>query len=205
MIPAEHITGLVLAGGRGSRMGGVDKGLQNHLGIPLALHAMQRLSPQVGAVMISANRHLDTYASFGAPVWPDAMADHRGPLAGFLAGLEHCTTPYLVTVPCDTPNFPTDLVARLAAGLIAQSAQSAVAAAREGDRMQVQPVFCLMASGLKDSLLEFIASGQRQVERWVALHRCATVVFDDAAAFANANTAQELQRLQTPTAPPCRP
>ncbi len=205
MIPAEHITGLVLAGGRGSRMGGVDKGLQNHLGIPLALHAMQRLSPQVGAVMISANRHLDTYASFGVPVWPDAMADHPGPLAGFLAGLEHCTTPYLVTVPCDTPNFPTDLVARLAAGLIAQSAQSAVAAAREGDRMQVQPVFCLMASGLKDSLLEFIASGQRQVERWTALHRCATVVFDDAAAFANANTAQELQRLQTPTAPPCRP
>ena len=205
MIPAEHITGLVLAGGRGSRMGGVDKGLQNHLGIPLALHAVQRLSPQVGAVMISANRHLDAYASFGVPVWPDAMADHPGPLAGFLAGLEHCTTPYLVTVSCDTPNFPTDLVARLAAGLIAQSAQSAVAAAREGDRMQVQPVFCLMASGLKDSLLEFIASGQRQVERWVALHRCATVAFDDAAAFANANTAQELQRLQTPTAPPCRP
>ncbi len=205
MIPIEHITGLVLAGGRGSRMGGVDKGLQNHLGIPLALHAMQRLSPQVGAVMVSANRHLHTYASFGVPVWPDAMADHPGPLAGFLAGLEHCTTPYLVTVPCDTPNFPTDLVARLAAGLIAQSAQSAVAAAREGDRMQVQPVFCLMASGLKDSLLEFIASGQRQVERWTALHRCATEVFDDAAAFANANTAQELQRLQTPLTPPCQP
>ena len=205
MIPAEHITGLVLAGGRGSRMGGVDKGLQNHLGIPLALHAMQRLSPQVGAVMISANRHLDAYESFGVPVWPDAIPDHPGPLAGFLAGLEHCTTPYLVTVPCDTPNFPTDLVARLAAELIAQDAQLAMAATRDGDGVQAQPVFCLMASGLKDSLLEFIASGQRQVERWVALHRCATVVFDDAAAFANANTAQELQRLQTPTAPPCRP
>ena len=205
MIPAEHITGLVLAGGRGSRMGGVDKGLQNHLGIPLALHAMQRLSPQVGAVMISANRHLDTYASFGVPVWPDAMADHPGPLAGFLAGLEHCTTPYLVTVPCDTPNFPTDLVARLAAGLISQDAQIAIAATREAEGVQLQPVFCLMASGLKDSLTEFIASGQRHVERWTALHRCATVVFDDAAAFANANTAQELQRLQTPTAPPCRP
>ena len=205
MIPAEHITGLVLAGGRGSRMGGVDKGLQNHLGIPLALHAMQRLSPQVGAVMISANRHLDTYASFGVPVWPDAMADYPGPLAGFLAGLEHCTTPYLVTVPCDTPNFPTDLVARLAAGLISQDAQIAIAATREAEGVQLQPVFCLMASGLKDSLTEFIASGQRHVERWTALHRCATVVFDDAAAFANANTAQELQRLQTPTAPPCRP
>ena len=202
MIPAEHITGLVLAGGRGSRMGGVDKGLQNHLGIPLALHAMQRLSPQVGAVMISANRHLDTYASFGVPVWPDAMADHRGPLAGFLAGLAHCDTPYLVTVPCDTPNFPTDLVARLAAGLISQDAQIAIAATREAEGVQLQPVFCLMASGLKDSLTEFIASGQRKVERWTALHRCATVVFDDAAAFANANTSEELQGLQTATPNP---
>ena len=205
MIPIEHITGLVLAGGRGSRMGGVDKGLQNHLGIPLALHAMQRLSPQVGAVMVSANRHLHTYASFGVPVWADAIPDHPGPLAGFLAGLEHCSTPYLVTVPCDTPNFPTDLVARLVAELIAQDAQIAVAATRDGDGAQAQPVFCLMACSLKGSLSDFIASGQRQVERWTALHRCATVVFDDAAAFANANTAQELQRLQTPSTPPCQP
>ncbi len=197
MIPTEHITGLILAGGRGSRMGGVDKGLQNHWGIPLALHAMQRLSPQVGTVMISANRHLDTYASLGVPVWPDAMPDYAGPLAGVLAGLEHCDTPYLVTVPCDTPNFPTDLVARLAVGLIAKDTQIAMAATRDGDGAQAQPVFCLMTCSLKDSLIEFIASGQRQVERWTALHRCATVLFDDVAAFANANTAQELHQLQT--------
>ena len=201
----KHITGLVLAGGRGSRMGGVDKGLQNHRGLPLALRAIQRLSPQVGTVMISANRQVDTYASFGVPVWADAIPDHPGPLAGFLAGLEHCETPYLVTVPCDTPNFPTDLVARLAAGLITQDAQIAMATTRDGDGAQAQPVFCLMTCRLKDSLLEFIASGQRQVERWAALHRCATVVFDDAAAFANANTAQELQRLQTSATPLCRP
>ena len=105
MIPIGHITGVVLAGGRGSRMGGIDKGLQGHLGIPLALHAVQRLSPQVGAVMVSANRHLETYASFGVPVWPDAMADHPGPLAGFLVGLEHCNTPYLVTVPATHRTF----------------------------------------------------------------------------------------------------
>lgn len=202
MRPAEHITGLVLAGGRGSRMGGVDKGLQSHLGVPLALHAIRRLSPQVGTVIVSANRHLDTYASFGVPVWPDAMEDHPGPLAGFLAGLEHCRTPYLVTVPCDTPNFPTDLVARLAQGLMAHGAQMAIAATRESEGVQVQPVFCLMASGLKDSLLKFIASGQRSVERWAALHCCATVLFDDEAAFTNANTAQELQRLQTPAITP---
>ena len=159
---------------------------------------MQRLLPQVGTVMISANRHLDAYASFGVPVWPDATADHPGPLAGFLAGLERCNTPYLVTVPCDTPNFPTDLVARLAAGLIAQDVQVAVAATREAGGVQIQPVFCLLASGLKGSLIEFMASGQRQVERWAALHRCATVVFDDTTAFTNANTTQELQRLQDP-------
>ena len=105
-IDRQQITGLVLAGGRGSRMGGVDKGLQNHQGVPLALHALLRLQPQVGEVMINANRNLGAYESMGVPVWPDAQADFPGPLAGVLAGLERCETPYLVTVPCDTPNFP---------------------------------------------------------------------------------------------------
>ncbi len=204
MIPTEKITGLVLAGGRGSRMGGVDKGLQNHLGIPLALHSMRRLSPQVGAMMINANRHLDAYESFDVPVWPDALADYPGPLAGFLAGLEHCDTPYLVTVPCDTPNFPTDLVARLAAELVAHDARIAMAATRGADgSVQVQPVFCLMEYSLMESLVEFTRSGQRKIDRWTALHRCVEVVFDNEAAFANANTLQELQQLQMPT--PNRP
>lgn len=205
MIERDQITGLVLAGGRGSRMGGVDKGLQNHLGLPLTLHAMQRLQPQVGALMISANRHLDTYASFGVPVWPDAMADHPGPLAGFLAGLAHCKTPYLLTVPCDAPNFPTDLATRLAAELAAQGAQMAIAATREAGGVQVQPVFCLMDASLKDSLTAFMHGGQRKVERWTAAHRCATVVFDDMAAFANANTAQELHQLQAAAIHPRQP
>lgn len=202
VIAREHITGIILAGGRGRRMGGIDKGLQSHLGTPLTLHALQRLRPQVGALMISANRHLDAYASFGVPVWTDAMADHPGPLAGFLAGLEHCKTPYLLTAPCDAPNFPTDLATRLAAELTAQGAQVAIAATREPHGVRVQPVFCLMNANLKDGLIEFIANGERQVERWTALHRCATVVFDDMAAFANANTAQDLQRLQTVAMPP---
>lgn len=198
MIAREHLTGIVLAGGRGSRMGGVDKGLQNHRGVPLALHAMQRLAPQVGQVMISANRHQDAYAAFGVPVWPDAVADHPGPLAGFLVGLAHCTTPYLLTVPCDAPNFPTDLAARLAAGVTAQGAQLAIAATREADGVQVQPVFCLMHATLADSLTDFMRNGQRKVERWAATQCCATVVFDDAAAFANINTVQELQQWQAP-------
>ena len=113
MIEASDITGVILAGGRGSRMGGVDKGLQNFNGMPMALHALMRLAPQVGEVMINANRNLGAYDAMGVPVWPDALPDYPGPLAGFLTGLERCETPYLVTVPCDSPLFPTDLVARL--------------------------------------------------------------------------------------------
>ena len=195
-IPVEQITGLILAGGRGSRMGGVDKGLQNHLGMPLAMQALLRLQPQVGALMINANRNLAAYESMGVPVWPDALADYPGPLAGFLAGLERCETPYLVTVPCDTPNFPVDLVERLAAALVAEDAEIAMAATREDGQLQVQPVFCLMAATLMESLVAFTQGGQRKIDRWTGQHRCATVVFDDADAFFNANTLDELQRLQ---------
>ena len=195
-IPVEQITGLILAGGRGSRMGGVDKGLQTHLGLPLAMQALLRLQPQVGALMINANRNLAAYESMGVPVWPDALADYPGPLAGFLAGLERCETAYLVTVPCDTPNFPTDLVERLAAALVAEDAQIAMAATREDGQLQVQPVFCLMAATLMESLVAFTQAGQRKIDRWTGQHRCATVVFDDADAFANANTPDELRRLQ---------
>src|ERR1700761_8879843 len=116
-IHQQKITGLVLAGGRGSRMGGVDKGLQLHLGTPLALHALNRLRPQVAGLMLNANRNLEVYEAMGAPVWPDEPADFAGPLAGMLAGLSHCPTPYLATVPCDSPDFPLDLVARLMQGL----------------------------------------------------------------------------------------
>lgn len=195
-IDPQDITGLILAGGRGSRMGGVDKGLQNHQGTALAMHAMLRLQPQVGHLMINANRNLGAYDSMGVPVWPDAIADYPGPLAGFLAGLEHCETPWLVTVPCDTPNFPADLVARLAQALVAEDAQIAMAATMEEGRVQVQPVFCLMAASLMESLVAFTQGGQRKIDMWTGQHRCATVVFDDADAFFNANTLEELQRLQ---------
>ena len=195
-IPVHDITGLILAGGRGSRMGGADKGLQNHLGLPLAMHAMLKLAPQVGSVMINANRNLGAYESFGVPVWPDPQADYAGPLSGFLAGLEHCETPYLVTVPCDTPNFPTDLVARLAQALHAEDADIAMAATQDAAGVQVQPVFCLMKASLLESLVRFTQSGQRKIDRWTAGHRCCTVVFDDASAFFNANTPDELRQLQ---------
>ena len=201
MIEIEAITGLILAGGRGSRMGGVDKGLQNHQGMSLAMHALLRLGGQVGSLMINANRNLGAYESMGVPVWPDTLADYAGPLAGFLTGLEHCETPYLVTVPCDSPNFPDDLVQRLAQALSAEDAEIAMAASYEmqGDesRLQVQPVFCLMKSELIESLVRFTQSGQRKIDKWTALHRCVLVPFDDGQAFANANTLEELQQLQS--------
>ena len=189
------ITGLVLCGGRGTRMGGVDKGLQNHHGMPLALHALMRLQPQVGPVIINANRNLSAYESMGVPVWPDPLADYPGPLAGWLAGLEHCETPYLLTVPCDSPNFPLDLAARLAAALLDADADIAMAATLEDGRQQLQPVFCLLKSGLIESLAAYLDSGERKIDRWTAQQRCALALFDDTAAFANANTLLELQRL----------
>lgn len=196
-IRPEDITGLVLAGGRGSRMGGVDKGLQTHRGMPLALHALLRLQPQVGTTMVNANRNLAAYESMGAPVWPDSTPDYAGPLAGMLVGLERCETPWLVTVPCDTPNFPTDLVARLAAAAAEADAQIAIAATREADgSLQPHPVFCLLRADLLESLIEFVQGGQRKIDRWTAGHRTVSVVFDDATAFFNANTPDELRRLQ---------
>jgi len=203
MIERTDITGLILAGGRGSRMGGADKGLQNFRGMPLALQTMMRLAPQVGEVIINANRNLSAYESFGAQVWPDAISDYAGPLAGFLTGLEHCETDYLVTVPCDTPLFPVDLVERLASAIEADGAEIAMAAARETDgELRTQPVFCLLRRELMESLVSFTHGGGRKIDAWTALHKTSVVPFDregdDPRAFFNANTVSELHQLEQP-------
>jgi molybdopterin-guanine dinucleotide biosynthesis protein A len=196
------VTGLILAGGRGSRMGGIDKGLQNFNGMPLALHALRRLQPQVGSVMINANRNLSAYEAFGVPVWPDVLADYAGPLAGFLTGLERCETRWLVTVPCDTPLFPGNLVERLAQAAQEQRAEIAMAAGREQDgQMHAQPVFTLLRAELLESLVRFTQSGGRKVDAWTALHKTAIVPFDepgdDARAFFNVNTLAQLHQLES--------
>jgi molybdenum cofactor guanylyltransferase len=201
------IAALILAGGRGSRMGGVDKGLQNFRGMPLALHALMRLQMQEGGlineVMINANRNLSAYEAFGAAVWPDAQPDEfAGPLAGFLTGLERCEATYLLVVPCDTPLFPLDLAQRLLQSLEQEDAEIAVACAPETDehgvtQMRPQPVFCLMKSNLMESLVRFMQSGGRKIDRWTAQHRVAQVIFEnDLQAFANVNTLQELHALE---------
>ncbi len=198
MIDTQDITGVVLAGGRGSRMGGVDKGLQNHQGMPMALHALLRLSPQVGAVMINANRNLSAYESFGAPVWPDVLPDFAGPLAGFLTGLERAETPWVVTVPCDTPAFPDDLVERLAAAASQEGSDAAMAMALEAGVLRAQPVFCLLRVNLLESLTQFTQSGGRKIDAWTQTLKLSRVAFDAPEAFFNANTPQDLQRMQSP-------
>ncbi|MDI1273662.1 molybdenum cofactor guanylyltransferase MobA [Polaromonas sp.] len=202
-IDGAEITGIILAGGRGSRMGGADKGLQNFNGVPLALHTLLRLSPQVGEVMVNANRNLAAYESFGVPVWPDAagLGEFSGPLAGFLTGMERCETPYLVTVPCDTPLFSQELVARLAEAMVRDDADIAVVAAPEEDgQLRAQPVFCLLRTRLLESLMLFTASGGRKIDAWTAQHKTVLVPFnqpgDDPRAFFNANTLAELHQLE---------
>jgi len=198
LLDRTQITGLILAGGQGSRLGGVDKGLQVFENQALVQHALQRLTPQVGRVMVSANRNLDVYQRLGVPVWPDATTGYEGPLAGFLSGLSHCETPYLLTVPCDSPRFPADLVQRLWQALQDEAADVAIAGTRHGSEIHLEPVFCLMKRELQASLQCYMQSGHRKIERWTAGQRRAVVVFDDATAFANVNTPDELAALQAP-------
>ena len=191
----EAITGLVLAGGRGQRLGGVDKGLQDWRGQPLVDHAIARLAPQVREVMISANRHAADYASRGARVLADARDDFPGPLAGVLAGLRAASTPWLAVVPCDSPRLPTDLVARLALGLDGR-AGAVVQRDLGAAGMRLEPVCCLLSTSLADDLAGYLAEDGRKVQAWLSRH--ATPVrfdrLDDAAAFTNINTPEDLAR-----------
>ncbi len=199
------ITGLILAGGRGARMGGIDKGLQNFNGTPLTLHTLMRLQMQdavtLSEMMVVANRNLSAYESFGVQVWPDSTDGFAGPLAGFLTGLERCETDLLLTVPCDSPLFPLNLTQRLLDALINEDAEIAVAAAKEEDgSVRAQPVFCLMRVSLLESLVKFMQTGGRKIDAWTAQHKTVLVPFDtddvDPRAFFNANTLEELHRLE---------
>ncbi|MDB5731434.1 MAG: molybdenum cofactor guanylyltransferase [Variovorax sp.] len=196
-IPNEQITGVVLAGGRGSRMDGVDKGLQLFNGVPLALHALRRLRPQVGQMMAIANRNLADYRRFDVPVWPDddALPGFAGPLAGFLAGLSHCATPWLLTAPCDTPCFPSDLATRMAEAFMGGAAAGArIAMATDGHHPQ--PVFCLLHHSLREDLRDFLRQGGRKVGAWAARHDAVRVPFGRPEDFANINSRDELRALE---------
>ncbi len=177
-------------------MGGVDKGLQTLQGKPMIAHVIQRLQPQVDRIMINANQNLDRYREFNFPVWPDEKNDYAGPLAGMQAGLIHCETAYMLTVPCDTPMLPTDLVTQLATALEKSTADIAVANTKQHDRIQRQPVFCLMKKTVLTDLTAALERGVRKVDLWLAEKKLVDVVFDDEAAFANINTLEELNHIQ---------
>ncbi|KVV37073.1 molybdenum cofactor guanylyltransferase [Burkholderia territorii] len=197
---SPSVTGLLLAGGRATRMDGADKGLQLLDGTPLALHVLRRLSPQVDETLISANRNADRYAELGAPfdarIVPDDTPDFPGPLAGLLAGMRAARAPLLACSPCDTPYLPTDLVARLHAALDAHRADIAMAVSVDAQRARSpQPTFALLRTSLAADLAARLAAGERKVRAWYARHKTVEVEFCDERAFYNANSWQELAAL----------
>ena len=219
VLTLADITALVLAGGRGLRMGGVDKGLQIFNGQAMALHALQRLANQqggaLGGVIINANRHPEQYQALGLDVFgarpvsvvPDRDTDFSGPLAGFQVGLDACSSALMLTVPCDSPLFPLDMATRLLDALVATHADMAVVQAPEAGRdghisLRSQPVFCLMRTAVAAGLQAYMAEGGRKVDAWTAQLQVVQVPFntptDDPRAFANANTLEELRQLETP-------
>lgn len=189
------ITGVILAGGEGRRMGGADKGLQELHGRPLVQWVLEALVPQVNSVMISANRNLPRYSGFGCIVLPDTIPGFAGPLAGLHAALAQAATPQVASVPCDSPFLPSDLVQRLHAALLANQADLAVA--RAGGR--VHRACCLARRELLPSLAAYLAAGDRKVGLWHATLKLVEVDFDDeAAAFDNINTPEELDSFRPP-------
>jgi molybdopterin-guanine dinucleotide biosynthesis protein A len=199
IISPENITAVILAGGLGRRMGGVDKGLQLIHGKPMVQHVLNRLQPQVGKVLINANRHLDDYKGFGVPVCSDSISGYAGPLAGIHAALLQTDTPYLVTVPCDSPLLPNDLVSRLSVAVSEHQADAAVVVTSDGEQQQRHPVFLLLKSDVRSSLEHYLNNGGRKVDDWLASLSCIDVPFDDEAAFTNVNTPEDIQALITTT------
>lgn len=190
---AEGVAGLVLAGGLGRRMGGIDKGLQPLRGRPMIAWVLERFAPQVEQVMISANRHAQAYRRFGCPVVPDLIGDYAGPLAGLHAGLSATALPLLATAPCDSPGLPAGLVARLRERLEASGADLATVRTRD----QAHPVFCLCRRTVLPGLTAFLQGGGRKIDRWTATIDTVQVAFDDQIeAFGNINTPDDLARFE---------
>ncbi|MBI3571705.1 MAG: molybdenum cofactor guanylyltransferase [Gammaproteobacteria bacterium] len=191
-IARHEITGVILAGGRGSRLGGVDKGLVRLHGRPLIEHVIDALRPQAGKLMISANRNQDVYASYGFPVIADVMGDYDGPLAGMLSAMRCADTSYVFTVPCDVPVPPANLVERLVTTMTMMRRELCIASCAG----QVQPVFALMSRALADRLQEYLVAGERGVENWMRRQQAALADFPDHDAFTNINTPEDLRRLE---------
>jgi molybdopterin-guanine dinucleotide biosynthesis protein A len=187
--PPQRVTGVVLAGGMGRRMGGVDKGLVELNGQPMVAQVITRLAPQVAEILINANRNTERYAMFGYRVVADVVGGFAGPLAGLERGLSEAQYDLVATAPCDSPFLPEDLVSRLLAAMNNQTADLAVA--RTGT--QPHPVFCLCKRSLHTHLSSYLFAGGRKIDAWYATLKVAEVAFDDQPdAFSNINTRAEL-------------
>ena len=201
MISSKEITGLILAGGRAQRMGGIDKGLIPFHNKPLIESAIAKLKPQTQSIIINANRNITKYASYGYPVIMDETPDFSGPLAGYAVGLKACKTSYLLTSPCDSPLLPNNLAELLSAEMERGDFQLVYASSKETDgKVWAQPVFCLMRANLQDSLATFLMTGDLKIDRWFKELRSSTVIFDDPQVFANVNTPEELKSLEDTSA-----
>lgn len=187
-LKSAHVAAVILAGGQGRRMGGADKGLIDYQGRPLVAWALAALAPQVGEILISANRNLETYAAYGHRVLPDTMPDFPGPLAGVLAALDAVTADWLLVAPCDTPHLPADLAARLLDAALRESVPLAVAS----DDERVHYGCFLVRTVQRGKLAAFLARGERAVHRWQAGLPSTAVRFD-AASFVNFNQPQDLR------------
>lgn len=187
------ITAVILAGGKARRMGGQDKGLVELAGRPLIEHVIARIEPQVSRILINANRNTGQYARYGYPVVSDTLSDFQGPLAGFLAAMQRVESDFILTIPCDGPSLPDDLVSRLYNAR--QAAQAEIAVAHDGNRMQ--PVYALITTQLQGSLAAFLAAGERKIDRWYGQHNTVSVDFSDAPeTFLNINTLEERDRFR---------
>lgn len=193
MINKQNITAVILAGGKGSRLGGQDKGLVIYNGKPLIEHILERIKSQVGTIVINANRNQDTYRTYGYKVINDTLQDYQGPLAGFSAAMQAVESDYIITLPCDGPLIPNDLVSRLSRSL--QDKSNTIAVAHNGDRLQ--PVYALLPVILQDNLNQFLTQGQRGVHHWYTQQGYISTDFsDNTDAFSNINTEQQRLRME---------
>ena len=201
LLNASPVTGVILAGGLGRRMGGVDKGLKVLLAKPMVQWVLERFAPQVDEVLINANQNIDSYSAYGHRIVPDLIGGYAGPLAGLHRGLTEARHPLVATVPCDSPFLPLDLVARLLGAL--ESEGAALAVARTGD--QAHPVFCLCRRDVLASLTSFLQDGGRKIDAWYSALNVVEVQFEDERGFSNINTEAELREAHSRASETPRP
>lgn len=192
MLTKSDITAVILAGGRGRRMGGLDKGLMHFSGKPMIEHILAAITPQCETVIINANRHIKRYATYKHPVLSDKSNNYLGPLAGFAIAMENATTPLLITLPCDAPIIPDNLVDRLLAAMLKTGADITVV--HDGERLQ--SVYALIKTELNTDLKNYLDRGDRKVDLWYAQNHMMPVDFSDIRElFRNINTPEQKQMM----------